>query len=176
MLMAVFELPKAFTKFVILTCGPPLSHYDADVLYIEFFSPPRRSDRLWGPSNLVSNCYRGSFPRGWSGRSVKLTTHFYLVPRLRIHGPITPLLRYVFMAWCLVKHRDNFTFTLSIRWGAGIVQWYSAGLRAESLGVRVPAGAGNFALYHHVHTGSGAQTAYLMGSRSSFPEDKVAGA
>jgi hypothetical protein len=24
---------------------------------------------------------------------------------------IPPLLQYVFMAWCLVKHRDNFTFT-----------------------------------------------------------------
>jgi len=27
-------------------------------------------------------------------------------------GFITSLLRYEFMAWCLVKHRDNFTFTL----------------------------------------------------------------
>jgi hypothetical protein len=26
-------------------------------------------------------------------------------------GAIPPLLQYVFMAWCLVKHRDNFTFT-----------------------------------------------------------------
>jgi hypothetical protein len=25
-------------------------------------------------------------------------------------GAIHPLLQYVFMAWCLVKHRDNFTF------------------------------------------------------------------
>jgi hypothetical protein len=27
-------------------------------------------------------------------------------------GAITPLPQYAFMAWCLVKHRDNFTFTL----------------------------------------------------------------
>jgi hypothetical protein len=27
-------------------------------------------------------------------------------------GAIPPLLQYVFMAWCLVKHRDNFTFYL----------------------------------------------------------------
>jgi hypothetical protein len=27
-------------------------------------------------------------------------------------GAIPPLPQYVFMAWCLVKHRDNFTFTL----------------------------------------------------------------
>jgi hypothetical protein len=28
-----------------------------------------------------------------------------------MRGPIPPLPQYVFMAWCLVKHRDNFTFT-----------------------------------------------------------------
>jgi hypothetical protein len=27
-------------------------------------------------------------------------------------GAIPPLPQYVFIAWCLVKHRDNFTFTL----------------------------------------------------------------
>jgi hypothetical protein len=27
-----------------------------------------------------------------------------------MRGAIPPLLKYVFMAWCLVKHRDNFTF------------------------------------------------------------------
>jgi hypothetical protein len=26
-------------------------------------------------------------------------------------GAIPPLPQYVFMAWCLVKHGDNFTFT-----------------------------------------------------------------
>jgi hypothetical protein len=26
-------------------------------------------------------------------------------------GAIPPLPQYAFMAWCLVKHRDNFTFT-----------------------------------------------------------------
>jgi len=45
-------------------------------------------------------------------RGVKLTSHFYLVPRLGMHGSIPPLLQHVFMAWCSVKkHRDNFTFT-----------------------------------------------------------------
>jgi hypothetical protein len=27
-----------------------------------------------------------------------------------MRGTILPLPQYVFMAWCLVKHRDNFTF------------------------------------------------------------------
>jgi hypothetical protein len=44
---------------------------------------------------------------------VKLTIHFHLVPRSRMRGAIPPLLQYVFMAWCLVKHRDNFTFFYS---------------------------------------------------------------
>jgi hypothetical protein len=30
----------------------------------------------------------------------------------RMRGATSPLLQYVFMAWCLVKHRHNFTFTL----------------------------------------------------------------
>jgi hypothetical protein len=29
-------------------------------------------------------------------------------------GAIPPLPEYVFMAWCLVKHRDNFTFTFTL--------------------------------------------------------------
>jgi len=27
---------------------------------------------------------------------------------------LPPLPQYVFMAWCLVKHRDNFTFTFNV--------------------------------------------------------------
>jgi hypothetical protein len=37
----------------------------------------------------------------------------YLVPRPGIRGAIPPLPLYVFMALCLVKHRDNFTFTFT---------------------------------------------------------------
>jgi hypothetical protein len=31
-----------------------------------------------------------------------------------MRGAIPPLPQYVFMAWCLVKHRDNFTFTFTL--------------------------------------------------------------
>jgi hypothetical protein len=31
-----------------------------------------------------------------------------------MHGAISPLPQYVFMAWCLVKRRDNFTFTFTL--------------------------------------------------------------
>jgi hypothetical protein len=57
----------------------------------------RRPDRLWGPRSLISNGYHGLFPRGWSGRDVKLTTHLQLVLRSRKCGSIHPL-PYAFMA------------------------------------------------------------------------------
>jgi len=56
---------------------------------------------------------RGLFPWGYSVRGVKLTTHLYLVSRLRMNGAIPPLPQYVFMEWYLVKHWDNFTFTFT---------------------------------------------------------------
>jgi hypothetical protein len=40
---------------------------------------------------------------------MKLTTHFHLVLRPRLHGAVPLLPQYVFMAWCIVKYRDNFT-------------------------------------------------------------------
>jgi hypothetical protein len=62
-----------------------------------------------------SEAHPASYPMGSMGsfQGVKLTTHLYLVPSHRMRGAIPPLPQYVFMAWCLVKHRDNFTFTFS---------------------------------------------------------------
>jgi hypothetical protein len=62
------------------------------------------------------------------------------------------------------------------RGGAGIAQWYSAGLWADWTVVRVPAGAGNFSLHHRVQTGSGAHPAsYPVGTRGFSPGSKAAG-
>jgi hypothetical protein len=41
---------------------------------------------------------------------MKLTTHFHLELR-SLRGAIPPLPKYSSMAWWLVKHRDNITFT-----------------------------------------------------------------
>jgi hypothetical protein len=49
---------------------------------------------------------RGSFP---GVKRPGREAHLHLVPRSRMRGAIPPLPQYVFTAWCLVKHRDNFT-------------------------------------------------------------------
>jgi hypothetical protein len=41
---------------------------------------------------------------------VELTTRLQLLQRSRMRGAIPSTLQYIFTAWCLVQHRDNFTF------------------------------------------------------------------
>jgi hypothetical protein len=45
---------------------------------------------------------------------VKLTTHLHLVSKSKIRWSYTSIPQYVLLAWRLVKHRDNFTFTFTI--------------------------------------------------------------
>jgi hypothetical protein len=88
-----------------------------------------------------------------------------------MQGAIPPLFQYVFMAWCLVKHKD-FTFTLPY-----LVVLLSYGLDDRSSRVRFPAGTGNFSLHQRVQNGFGAHPAsYPTGTRGSFPGGRAAGA
>jgi hypothetical protein len=58
------------------------------------FTFPYRPKRLWGPPNLISNGDPRLFPRGLSGRCLKLTTHITSpeVEKTRIYAstPHTP--------------------------------------------------------------------------------------
>jgi hypothetical protein len=49
-----------------------------------FFSTPQSSGRLWIPPGLLSYGYHRLFLQRYGRRSVKLTTHLHLAPRLRI--------------------------------------------------------------------------------------------
>jgi hypothetical protein len=48
------------------------------------FFTTQRPDRLWSLPSLIHNGYRGLFPRDYSGRGVKMTTHLHLVQRSRM--------------------------------------------------------------------------------------------
>jgi hypothetical protein len=64
---------------------------------------------------------------------------------------------------------------LRLIWKYFILMGY--GLEDRGSRVRFPAGAGNFSLHHRVRNGSGAHPAsYPMGTGSSFPVGKAAGA
>jgi hypothetical protein len=57
---------------------------------------------LWGLPSLLYNGHRELFPGGKGGRGVKLTTHLYLVPKLKmmelyLHSSIG------LHAWCLIN-------------------------------------------------------------------------
>jgi hypothetical protein len=78
----------------------------------------RSSSKALESPTLLFNVYR-VLCREKSGRNMKLTTHLYLEPRLRVSGAIPSLPLYVFMTWpqktlsiCLFKliHFYSFLF------------------------------------------------------------------
>jgi hypothetical protein len=56
----------------------------------------------------------GSFPRGKAAGEWNWPLISIYCQGQRMSGAIPPLPQYAFMVWCLVKHRDNFTFTFMI--------------------------------------------------------------
>jgi hypothetical protein len=94
-----------------------------------------------------------------------------------MRGSIPPLPHNVFVAWYLVKPRDNFTSPMVLRSrdsSVGIAVGY--GLDDWGCWVRFPAGTGNFSLHHRVQNGSEAHpVSYPTGTRGSFPGGKAAG-
>jgi hypothetical protein len=62
----------------------------------------------FGPTQPAIKLIAGASSLGCRGRSVKLTTHLHLVPRSKNAWIYNFTPQYVFMAWCLVKIRNNF--------------------------------------------------------------------
>jgi hypothetical protein len=66
-----------------------------------------------------SRAHPASYPTGTGGsfpscREMKPTTHLHLFPRPKNAWSYTATPQDVFMAWWLVKHRDNFTLPYSV--------------------------------------------------------------
>jgi hypothetical protein len=123
------------------------------------------------------------FPWWQTGRGVKLTTQFHVVPRSRMSGSTPPLPQYVFMAWWPVREiegRLSFWYNIDCIYksrDSSVGTELGYGLDDRSSRVLFPAGTGNFSLHHRVHTESGAHPAsYPVGTRGSFPGGKAAGA
>jgi hypothetical protein len=57
-----------------------------------FFSPPEYPNHLWNSTSLQCYGYHKVIPQGYSRWGVKLTTHFYLVARLRMSGVMSTIL------------------------------------------------------------------------------------
>jgi hypothetical protein len=97
----------------------------------EFFSSPLLPDQLWGPPSLLYNGYRGSF----SGRETDHSHPSSVKVKNAWRYASTP--QYVFMVWCLVKHREKFTFTFYL-----YLKWLRELHRSDSLNVY------SFSSYH----------------------------
>jgi hypothetical protein len=72
-----------------------------------FFFSSQHTDQFWGPSSLLPRDTGGFFPRvKRPGREV---CHSHPVPMLRKDGALHEISK-IFVAWCLIIYRENFTF------------------------------------------------------------------
>jgi hypothetical protein len=96
---------------------------------------PKGQYRCWGPHSLL-------FSGGKAAERVRLTTHFCILPNLRMSGVIHPLPLYVFMAWtagsfvsefgeCFFSlrrmglvWRNSFTKTMSARSSVHLIKYW----------------------------------------------------
>jgi len=72
------------------------------------YSPKRQRPGL-GPHSILFRRYQRLFAWRYS-QDVELNIHLSLMPVLGIYVALF-LPPWVFMAWCLIKHKDEFTFT-----------------------------------------------------------------
>jgi hypothetical protein len=77
-----------------------------------YFSSPPHSDHLQGLPSILSCGYQGLFPLKQRWHSI-----YYLPPssaKVKNARSYTSTIWYVFVVWCLIKHRNNFPFTFTI--------------------------------------------------------------
>jgi hypothetical protein len=75
-----------------------------------FFSLPPHPDQLWGPPSLLFNEYQGLFLWGVKQPGHEADHSTLSSAKVKNACSYTSTPPYI-MVWCLVKHRDNFTFT-----------------------------------------------------------------
>jgi len=65
----------------------------------ETFHLFQKSRPTLGPTQSPTQWVPGSFPQGWRGQVVTLTTHLHLILGLKMSGAILLLPHYAFMVW-----------------------------------------------------------------------------
>jgi hypothetical protein len=67
-----------------------------------------------GPTQPPIHWVQKALSIGVKWQGLEAYTHLHLMSRSRMHEAIPPLPQYTLMSWYLVKHRNNFTFTLPV--------------------------------------------------------------
>jgi hypothetical protein len=111
-----------------------------------------------GPTQPPIQWVQGAVSLGVKRRGVKLTTHLHLVPRSNnAWSYISTLSQYASIVWCLVKHRDNFTFTFTCF--GHLVGLLGRGI-GPSQGHYLHRTAQHRKMRTHIHASSGIRTRY----------------